>query len=98
LCYNEDISNKGLQMALNSVVRARVDKDLKDEVQVIFNELGINTSQAINIFLKKVALEKGMPFDLKVPNDRLQNAINEANNNQGTYHDNIDDMIKDLKS
>lgn len=85
-------------MSLNAIVRARVDEAVKFEAENIFNEIGINTSQAINIFLKKVIAEHGIPFELKIPNARLKLAMKEAKNNEGTYHSNIEDMMKDLKS
>ena len=37
-------------MALNSTVRARVDSNLKSDIEVILKNIGLNTSQAINIF------------------------------------------------
>ena len=83
---------------LNATVRARVDENLKYDAEHIFREIGLNTSQAINIFLKKVVATKGIPFDLKIPSVQLQTAMDEARSNQGTMHDNIDEMMKDLKS
>ena len=85
-------------MSLNATVRARVDESLKFDAELILKEIGLTTSQAINIFLKKVVSEHGIPFDLKVPSDRLKIALDEAKNSEGTYHDHIDDMLKDLKS
>jgi len=43
---------------LNATVRARVDESLKSSAEQIFQEIGLNTSQAINIFLKKVVATK----------------------------------------
>ena len=85
-------------MSLNATVRARVDESLKFDAETILKELGLTTSQAINIFLKKVVSEHGIPFELKVPSDKLKLAMDEAKNSEGTYHDNIDDMMKDLES
>ena len=85
-------------MSLNATVRARVDESLKFDAETILKELGLTTSQAINIFLKKVVSEHGIPFELKVPSDKLKIAMDEVKNSEGTYHDNIDDMMKDLKS
>ena len=80
-CYN--ITKKGFNMSLDATVRARVDSALKKEVEEIFDDIGINTSQAINIFLKKVKRERGIPFELKVPNETTINAMKEAKNNEG---------------
>lgn len=85
-------------MYLSATVRARVDESLKVEAENIFHEIGLNTSQAINIFLKKVVAEHGIPFELKVPSNRLKGAMDEAKHSEGSFHDNIDDMMKDLKS
>jgi len=85
-------------MSLNATVRARIDESLKFDAETILKEIGLTTSQAINIFLKKVVSEHGIPFELKVPSDRLQTAMEEAKKSQGTYHESIEEMMKDLKS
>lgn len=79
-------------MSLDATVRARVDSHLKEDVERIFDEIGINTSQAINIFLKKVKREGGIPFELKVPNENTLNAMEEAKNLDGDII-----SIEDLK-
>ncbi len=83
---------------LNATVRARVDEDLKYDAENIFKEIGLSTSQAINIFLKKVVATRSIPFDLKVPSTQLQTAMDEARANKGTMHESIDAMMKDLKA
>ena len=55
-------------MALDATVRARVDGELKEEVEAILSQIGLSTSQAITLFLKRIKYEKGIPFELKVPN------------------------------
>ncbi|MEN8717693.1 MAG: type II toxin-antitoxin system RelB/DinJ family antitoxin [Sulfurovum sp.] len=70
-------------MTLDSTVRARVNSELKNEVESIFSELGLSTSQAITLFLKKVKMERGIPFELKVPNETTLKAMEEARNMEG---------------
>jgi DNA-damage-inducible protein J len=53
----------------SGIVRARVDEHLKEDAEVIFHQLGLSTSEAINLFLAQVKLKRGMPFPLRVPND-----------------------------
>ena len=48
----------------DEVIHARVQADIKDKSERIFNVIGISMSQAINLFLKQVTLKKGMPFKL----------------------------------
>ena len=71
-------------MALNATVRARVDIQLKDDVEEILSKIGLSISQAITLFLKRIKYEKGIPFELKVPNATTLNAMKEADNNEVT--------------
>jgi len=58
-----------------ALIQTRVEPDLKAEVESIFREIGISTSEAITIFLHRVKLEKGIPFELKIPNAKSLKAI-----------------------
>lgn len=44
----------------------RTDKDIKDRADAIFSELGINMTAAVNMFLRTVIREQGIPFELKL--------------------------------
>jgi len=70
-------------MALTATVRARVDEQLKQEVEEIFKRIGLTTSQAITLFMNRVKLDRGIPFDLKVPNDKTLQAMKEADERIG---------------
>ena len=58
----------------------RVDKDLKKEADSLFKNLGMNTSVALNMFLKQCVREKRLPFvpSMEVPNSKLMSAIEEV--------------------
>lgn len=58
----------------------RTSKETKVAAEKIFDELGINTSTAFNIFLKAVIRENGLPFDMHVdsPNAETIAAIEEG--------------------
>ena len=58
----------------------RTDKDIKDQAEEIFNELGMSMTTAVNIFLRTSIREHGIPFELKldVPNDTTASAIQEG--------------------
>ena len=48
---------------MNSVnVTIRVDKDVKKQAEVLFNDLGLNLSSAINMFLHQAIAEQAIPF------------------------------------
>ncbi len=50
-----------------AVVRARVDSRLKAEAEAVFGSLGINTTEAIRMFLSQVRLRRGLPFAVEMP-------------------------------
>ena len=56
------------------------DKEVKIAAERIFEELGLNMTTAINIFLRQTILENGIPFEVKlnVPNDVTAAAIEEG--------------------
>ena len=58
----------------------RTDKAIKEQAEQIFNELGLNMTTAINLFLRTAIREHGIPFDLKLeaPNDTTAAAIEEG--------------------
>lgn len=58
----------------------RTDKAVKVAAEKIFEELGMNMTTAVNIFLRQTIRENGIPFDLKlsVPNETTAAAIEEG--------------------
>lgn len=61
-------------------LNVRIDKDIKEQADAIFSELGLTMTTAINIFLRATIREKGIPFDLKlnIPNEVTVDAIEEG--------------------
>jgi len=53
----------------------RVEKEFYEETKKVFNQLGLTFGDAINVFLAKVAMEKGIPFELKLPSKELEKRI-----------------------
>jgi len=83
-------------MTLNATVRARVDEQLKYEVEEILKQIGLTTSQAITLFLNCIRYEKGIPFELKVPNATTIKAMEEADRNDGEMVS-FDEFVKEEK-
>ena len=67
-------------MPKTQTISARVDPELKENVERIFNELGLTSSQAITLFYKQVELLQGLPFSVRlpIPNEETSKAIYEA--------------------
>ena len=54
-------------MAKSTSVFVRVEPQVKAQAESVLNQLGIPMSNAIALFLQQVILQRGMPFDLKLP-------------------------------
>ncbi|HBN56391.1 MAG TPA: type II toxin-antitoxin system antitoxin, RelB/DinJ family [Lachnospiraceae bacterium] len=59
---------------------ARIEPDVKEQAESILSALGIPASNAINIFYKQIILQRGLPFDVKIPSSRPvdMSALSEA--------------------
>ena len=44
----------------------KTDKEIKEQAEIIFSESGLNMTTAINMFLKTIVRENGIPFELKL--------------------------------
>lgn len=88
---------EALYMATTNL-NIRTEKTIKDQAEEIFNELGLNMTTAINLFLRTAIREHGIPFDLKldVPNDTTVAAIEEGRklmaDSTAPRYSNIDDL------
>jgi DNA-damage-inducible protein J len=54
-------------MAKSANLYARIEPDVKEQAESILAALGIPASNAINMFYKQIILQRGMPFDVKLP-------------------------------
>ncbi|MBN1962796.1 MAG: type II toxin-antitoxin system RelB/DinJ family antitoxin [Deltaproteobacteria bacterium] len=55
-------------MASNAFVRARIDEKLKNRAAAVLAEMGLTVSDLVRIVLTKVANEKALPFEMRLPN------------------------------
>jgi DNA-damage-inducible protein J len=51
-----------------ATVRARIDENLKIDVEHVLKKLGLSISEAIILFMAQIKLKKGIPFNVKIPN------------------------------
>ncbi len=50
-----------------SLLQVRIEDSLKDEAARVFENLGIDTSTAVRMFLKRAVMENGIPFRMTLP-------------------------------
>jgi DNA-damage-inducible protein J len=84
-------------MSKTSTIRARIEPDLKSKAEYIFQQLGLTTTQAITLFYKQVELQKGLPFNVAIPNDTTRKTFSDTDaGRELIVCKDADDMFKKL--
>lgn len=85
-------------MKSDSVVRARVDEQLKLQAAAIFEAAGLTLSDAIRMMLLRTVQEKAIPFIPAKPNAATIRALKNSQKGQGKRFSNLEDMFKHLNA
>lgn len=84
-------------MPKTKTVTVRLDSDLKQDVEHIFSDLGLSTSQAIVLFYKQVQLHQGLPFEVRIPNEATRQALVDAEERRNlTSYGSVEELFADL--
>jgi DNA-damage-inducible protein J len=59
----------------SATITVRLDPKVKKNAEAVLKALGLTTSQAVNLFFTQVSLNKGIPFDVHLPNEATTRAI-----------------------
>jgi DNA-damage-inducible protein J len=65
-------------VAKSEMIRARVEPTLKHKAEAVLGKLGMTPTEAITLFYKQVALYRGSPFPVRIPNAATRKALDEA--------------------
>jgi DNA-damage-inducible protein J len=85
-------------MASDTVVRARIDGQVKVKAAKVLADMGLSVSDAIRLLLVRVAAEQALPFEIKVPNTETRAAMAELDKGAGGSFDSVADLMADLNA
>ena len=85
-------------MSANAVVRARIDKGLKEEATIVLASIGLTVSDAFRMMLMRVVAEKALPFDPLVPNDETIAAMRDARLGNVRSFETVEALMEDLNA
>ena len=80
----------------DSYVRARIDTNTKQRAADALEAMGLSISDAIRLLMFRVADERRLPFDVKVPNATTRKAIAELEAGKGKRFASVSDLMADL--
>jgi DNA-damage-inducible protein J len=93
------IISKEIDMNKTATITVRLDPKVKKNAEAVLKTLGLTTSQAVSLFFTQVSLNKGIPFDVHIPNDATGKAIKEGLDGRGLHAaTNLDDLISQLEA
>ena len=58
---------EGYHVATTTPTQIRIEENTKKQAVELLEGLGLNLSDAVNMFLKQVILHNGLPFEVKYP-------------------------------
>jgi len=80
-----------------TMVHIRVDGKVKERAAKTLSAMGMSVSDAVRILLVRVAAEKALPFEVRVPNRTTVKAMQAADRGEGKRFKSTGALLKDLK-
>lgn len=80
----------------NTYVRARIDTPTKERAAEALEAMGLSISDAIRLLMLRIADERRLPFEVKVPNAATREAMVELETGKGARFASIDALMADL--
>jgi len=88
-------------MTKAATVQARVEIKLKKQADSVLKKIGVSASQVINALYAQIVLRKGIPFELRIPNEETRKALDELESGKGkrfaTFEEMVEDALEDDK-
>ncbi|HGL2075951.1 TPA: type II toxin-antitoxin system RelB/DinJ family antitoxin [Streptococcus pneumoniae] len=82
-------------------ISIRLDSEVKEQAQQVFSNLGMDMTTAINIFLRQAIQYQGLPFDVRLDENRkLLQALTDLdqNCNMSQSFESVSDLMEDLRA
>ena len=76
----------------------RVEETNYHKAKQILDQMGLSYSQAIGVFNSMIVMNKGLPFEVKIPNTQTKKALKELEEKKGETFSNVDALFNDLDS
>ena len=79
-----------------ATARALLDPEVKEQAEAILKELGLSVSKSFELFYRQVIAQRGLPFELRVPNEETINAIENSRQGKGETFTSPQELFDDL--
>ena len=76
--------------------RALIDPKIKKDAESILKGLGLSVSKSFELYYRQIIAQRGLPFELRVPNTETMRAIDDSRTGKGKVFTSPEDLFKDL--
>jgi len=76
--------------------RALIDPEVKKQAEEILQGLGLSVSKSFELFYRQVIAQRGLPFELHVPNEKTMKAIENSRKGKGKRFSTAEELFNDL--
>lgn len=84
-------------MTATAIVRTRIDEKVKNEAAAVLADMGLTVSDVVRIALTKIAKEKALPFEMRVPNALTAETLTKSERGEDVHHAmDADDLFSQL--
>ena len=80
-----------------ATARALITPEVKIQAEAILKEMGLSVSNSVELFYRQVVAQRGLPFELQVPNEKTMKAIRNSRSGKGKRFSSSKELFKDLK-
>ena len=79
-----------------ATARALLDPEIKKEAEKILKTLGLSVSKSFELYYRQVIAQRGLPFELHVPNEKTMKAIDDSRQGKGKRFSSTRELFDDL--
>jgi DNA-damage-inducible protein J len=79
-----------------ATARALLDPEVKKQAEDILKQLGLSVSKSFELFYRQVIAQRGLPFELSVPNEKTMKAIDDSRQGKGKRFSTVQELFDDL--
>ena len=76
--------------------RALIDPQIKKEAEAILKELGLSVSKSFELYYRQIIVQRGLPFELQIPNEKTMKAIENSRQRKGKTFFSTKELFDDL--
>jgi DNA-damage-inducible protein J len=86
------------KIAVTTMIHVRVDEDLKERASSTLEKMGLSLSDAVRLLLTRIAAEKALPFEVRVPNAETVAAMRAGDRGEVSKASSVREMMEQLSA